>query len=297
MIKFVNYQSKTSIRSITLIDGQPYYLSTGKSSKLEGLWLPFIMLRPTFDFNPKSVPDHIRSVTFRSIFSREDIQPGYYIKADAGMIRTNKIDINIEALINILKKHFSNDDAVETASRIARKSDLINVIRLSTLNYSKKELISDLIQAANLNPEELKAINNPFVLEDTPEFSTTDPDQINGWLLSRGAKDIQHLVAVNLPREKSHIHLQYNGDRVSYCEVYLLCSFVESQGHSLPKESLKFIRMKVLERQLQHFKSLKQHTVDFFQEFLGEIFLVVSEHRDQGIIGFLKQPGLKIHTH
>lgn len=46
---YIIYKSHTNeiMRDITIINGQPYYRSTGHNSGMEGTWLPFVMLRGT----------------------------------------------------------------------------------------------------------------------------------------------------------------------------------------------------------------------------------------------------------
>jgi hypothetical protein len=161
--------SKDSDRKIVVVDGQPYYQSTGRNSGYSGIWFPFILIRGN-KFSVKNLPKNYKKEMCRRVWKTHDI--GYIFKYEDYVIRT---DIK-------LKK-----DKLLKEGRLPTKQTLIDSVRLGS-KISDKTLIR-----AGLNRTEIDdARNNPITLEH-PEYKSSHPDSINTWLIKQGAATVKRV--------------------------------------------------------------------------------------------------------
>lgn len=287
-INYIRYTSPRSgnSRLITIIDGQPFYLSTGNSSNMEGLWLPFIMISPNTPIEPaaiKFLPKQLKSYCLRELI----LTPitGVFLKIERSTVKVKYFDMESEAVDAVLNRYFNKNDDADIAQgmagRIPRKSDLINSLRLLT-SKSDQQLIPDLIKAAELNKEQQKLINNPFSLADNPQLTTENPAEVNQWLIANGAKDVANIFSPNPPREQV-VEMPADNNEVLYEYKFLLTNLVTSCGESIPKNTVKYSRLIELQSQIEWCKTMH----DFF-EIINEIKDVLKAHRDKSFIGFFK---------
>lgn len=220
-------------RDVIVIENQPYYRSTGTSSGLRGTWFPFIMIGGTkihhkFDDGIK-YPEELKHPLKEEIMdrfqqefglpirdsSREPyygLDPMFYmqhmkykhdpkvaeqeegmmlIKADSGAINSEAIDIDLDKINDILVKA-GGEGAM---SRICRKIDLINSLRLRDGIWNDDNIRSKALKLLSENEKSLA--NIPLQLDDKPQLSTDSPDEVNDWLISNGARLICELYELN----------------------------------------------------------------------------------------------------
>lgn len=161
-------------RKIVVIDGQPFYESTGRNSGKPDIWFPFIMIRGS-----KSV-GNIQSSLFYSKLSKkinEKTNKHYLVKVLRNYVK--------ETVITIPK---DKDDKI-TLRRNSLKTHLIIAARLSGPKFPEKTLLN-----AGLTPDELKLAREPLILEDKPLFSTRDAHLVNKWLIENGAETVTQLL-------------------------------------------------------------------------------------------------------
>jgi hypothetical protein len=170
---------KASIRDITVVDGYPFYRSTGLNSSHEGCWLPFIMLRGTIPLDslhleqiPKIYsPDKLRTHI-------QEFDENFGENAQFNLIKPTVLSDNLP---NSEKRIVPSDNFSEDFSqRLALKRFLIISARLNRKSYNAKQL-----KEADISSEEMTYIKSPIKLQSAGYFS--DVDKVNEWLVKNGA--------------------------------------------------------------------------------------------------------------
>lgn len=166
MPKFIIYSDQYEVnRKICVVDGQPFYQSSGTSSEYPGCWLPFLFV-VTESCTQLDIPARI------------------------GSAFTNHITSNIEAVICTAENGY------------LLKYDSYNIVnetpfeRLPTLDVitSSCRLGSDFNEFI-LPDQKIQAEQKLELIEDNSRGSCIykDPNNINLWLINNGAKFITAL--------------------------------------------------------------------------------------------------------
>ncbi len=168
---YIEYRSPNSgnVRKMTVLDGQPYYQSTGDNSGMPGTWLPFVMLTGTKPLNYAALPDnYLRS--FAVLRFLESTPEFYLIKLEI------------------------NEDSRETSnSRLPLKKTLIASLRLGGGVFD-----DEVFDQAVLDETEKRLAQDTIVFAEKPIFTSEDADGANLWLIYQGA-----VIASNLMRSPS----------------------------------------------------------------------------------------------
>ena len=93
--KYIIFGEDEKGRKVTVVSGQPYYLSTGLNSYSADFWLPFIMIRGTETIKRNNFPKWIDNANL--IYLLADCPPyPYYstriIKLDGFMVQEKYFD-------------------------------------------------------------------------------------------------------------------------------------------------------------------------------------------------------------
>ena len=159
-------------RKMIVVDGQPYYESTGKNSKCPSIWFPFILLKENRPLDKSNLP-----VRYKPDFYPRHRKSGYIIKVLRHYLQEEVETLDTDGKDKIIKK------------RNPLKTTLITAARLTGSLFPESTLIK-----AKLNEQEIKLARTPLLIEDRPVFSTQDPERINDWLMRQGAPKILSVV-------------------------------------------------------------------------------------------------------
>lgn len=185
-------------RLFIVVDGQPYYRSSGVNSGLEGTWLPFIMCKSSFkqDCSSLDVPEHFVLQSWKKVFGNDQAYiPGYIIKYSLYIIKSNYFDLDISVLNEILAKSVK-DNPEKSNNRITRKQHLITSARLGGGMWNDKKIEGRIFQAL-LNDMEIEQAKIKIDV-DVENFSRVyDPDSLNLWLIRNGASDVYDFALLN----------------------------------------------------------------------------------------------------
>lgn len=158
-------------RKITVIDGQPYYQSTGVNSQEPGKWFPFIMLKGDVRDQPHNI-EILYQYNLNQL-AHTLTTPGY------GPLYLMKYDIYSVSSKFEKKLHIDLYDG-----RIPTKATLITA---NQLGIDTGETFSKEILETYLNDEEIEQAKTVIQLADRPEFQTDSSYLINNWLIQHGA--------------------------------------------------------------------------------------------------------------
>lgn len=161
-------------RKIVVVDGQPYYESTGRNSGKPNVWFPFIMLRGRVSVH------EIHSSLFSSKLSKkinEKENKHYLVKVLRHYFKETVVTLPVD-----------KEDKI-TLKRNSFKNHLITAARLTGPTFPEQTLIK-----ACLTIDEIKLAREPILLEDKPRFSTHHPHIVNRWLIENGAQTISELL-------------------------------------------------------------------------------------------------------
>jgi len=163
---------ETRIRKMLVIDGQPYYCSTGTNSTHEGVWFPFMMMAGTKSAYLGKLPSFLRKSEVKE------------------RIKT----ANSQHIVKFARVYFYDPPEVfyrldeekgkHLISRLPTKTTAMTSVRLSGDKFPKAG--RDALMA-NLFFHEHPVLDERIPLESKPVFVTSDPDAINTWIISQGA--------------------------------------------------------------------------------------------------------------
>jgi hypothetical protein len=198
-MKYVVLRSgdKETDRKITVINGQPYYQSTGYNSGMTGRWLPFYGLRG--DKEQLNIQPHIqdRKLTLNrdaTISMFNGASKGVLLKdgvigltptVDEALWCTQSLAIKRKIDSKVNEPGQSQDPADQIFDRLYLKTDFINSCRLQGAKDKNDE---ELFKKAGLDDNQKKEAANTIQLDEKAEFITDDPDRINQWLIQQGVK-------------------------------------------------------------------------------------------------------------
>ena len=161
-------------RKMAVINGQPYYQSSGYSSGCKGIWFPFIMFKGTTPAQLDNLPSFLCK---QELVKCSYNYPNYIVKFAAPYF---KREPSVFPQANLKVDEF--------AARLPTRETLITSIRLGSV-IPEKRLIS-----ANLDQKETQLSKDLITLSETPLFATQDSDKINRWLISQGAVIVSDLL-------------------------------------------------------------------------------------------------------
>ena len=192
-LKYLSYYDPDcdELRDLLVVDGLPYYRSTGVNSSLPGKWLPFFGIRDADTlpadilFSTRAILSKMGDGFVQASFSDPRAPVGWLIKfrRDAFICETPEID------------------AEPLSLRIYTKKDLITSVRLSV---GENKSVSDkaILVALGLNAAEIEESQIALNLEKMPDKTTSSPKEINAWLLEQGAKTFKPSSHKDLQEEK-----------------------------------------------------------------------------------------------
>lgn len=184
LTNYIVYQSPITgaIRKMTVVDGQPYYQSTGRNSGVPEIWFPFIMMSGTKPI--MSIPEIYNQDSIKAAKVKPSIKDPYYI------IKLSHTTLKAPDIARV------ENDAILASTRMPLKSALIASSRLTGINFPERTLIN-----ARLSPEEFKLAQDPFIMEEKPLFTSRNPDDINQWLIIQGATGVPTLLQKSIKVE------------------------------------------------------------------------------------------------
>ncbi len=168
---YIEYRSPNSgnVRKMTVLDGQPYYQSTGDNSGMPGAWFPFVMLKGTKALNYAALPDNYQQGLIHFLESA----PEYYI----------------------IKLEIREDKRETGSSYLPLKKTLIASLRLGGC-ASGGEVFDQTV----LDETEKRLAQDSIVLAEECIFTSEDTDRINLWLIYQGAVSARDLMRSPSPR-------------------------------------------------------------------------------------------------
>jgi hypothetical protein len=167
-LKNIIYRNWDGDRKVVIVNGIPYYCSTGSNSSCPNVWFPFISLRGTKPVNIECLPFYLSKEKLNRIF--RNFEPTYIVKLDAlYFIQETELFPGIDP-----------DDGF--AGRISTKETLITSLRLSGEHFPP-----DKLALVNLSPEEKLLAKQPLIIQENPLYTISNPDTVNKWLVSEGA--------------------------------------------------------------------------------------------------------------
>ncbi|MHB1949231.1 MAG: hypothetical protein ACYCQI_14075 [Gammaproteobacteria bacterium] len=167
------------LRKMVVIDGQPYYQSTGQSSKNKNIWFPFIILKGSQSLNYFNLPSYLEPLFIKK---EADLHHSTYI---VKLLQDYWSDKSQQVFFNLLPSTKNK----ELISRIPTKQMLITASRLSGKDFPEAFLV-----AAKLDEKQMALAKTPIQLTQHPVFSSSNPDKINQWLVSQGASCAKRLL-------------------------------------------------------------------------------------------------------
>lgn len=206
-------------RKITVIDGQPFYESSGHSSGMPGTWLPFIMVLENFKI--LTDPD----TSYQSI----QVPPALYgpyirrrmLENQDGNIEDDTSTIGYFLLYNGDVMHPTTphrisarklEDLHEGLSRyLSLKNHAITSIRLGGGVWQNIEPMQ-LKKRLKLDDEAWLLIQEPYTLPEEPYTEVLSPSDVNAWLLAQGAEDIAYVFCSDGMAENAADYFTYRLD-------------------------------------------------------------------------------------
>lgn len=176
----ITHNNAIQKRRMTVIDGQPFYESSGSYSGFPGCWLPFIMLKGSI--LPYQYPSQLNTGSLNKIFRHANYNENYFIKYEHNVVAPTDQDEKFTHVIN---------------GRIPNKKTLIISLQLTMQNNIFQKMLLNYQHL--LTQDEVKFIlENPIKLQQNhcPEVHT--PDAINQTLIQMGASDLELMLTEQL---------------------------------------------------------------------------------------------------
>lgn len=174
--EYIVYITNGGSREIAIVDGQPYYKSTGISSGSAGVWFPFIMIS---DSKPAQMMKKLEVISDTiGVYQLADLlflqynHIGYIIKYDNFNLQKSIPDIDKGALYPEIQ-----DDRIPCKSNLIASSQLGGGQQFSDSIFKKAKLSESEIQLARI----------PIQFSEKPNNILSDPALVNQWLLMHGA--------------------------------------------------------------------------------------------------------------
>jgi hypothetical protein len=149
-------------RKIVVLNGLPYYESTGQSSGAAKTWFPFIMITGKKPIETKDLPKKIgNTINTFTIFGAENVMVKY------GTECVDTPDLSKEIY----------------EGRIPTKQILIVSSQLNPQGHKRSTLVS-----AGLSNNEISQAQDALVIQELNVEIIEDTDKVNIWLIKHGAK-------------------------------------------------------------------------------------------------------------
>ena len=203
MQKFIVYGSGSGKRKITVVDGMPYYQSTGENSGMSGVWLPFIMLVGNYVIKlPHALSVHCKLDNIKLLLQTE--KTGYIIKYEEE---------------NLLQWRVEDNKKFNLPHRLPTRDTFITSMRLGSPSIPGVSLNEDEDEAEYGDEAILR--NTVIEFKESAELETKDADRVNQWLIQNNAiflsaastakkrVDPLIMVAYNKLREGVNVDLNY----------------------------------------------------------------------------------------
>lgn len=175
---YISLKSKSSLHHFTIIDGQPYYQSTGTNGSFPGIWFPIIMVRGTKSINLDKLPENFNKKEF--LIDWKTYQHSSWIIKELQVYRKNSCRV------------FIKDVPDEFVAKIPSHKTLITSARLSGHLFPQT-----ILHSAGLTATELKLVSNHIPHAKKPTLVTENADEINLWLENNGAQLLKELIGTN----------------------------------------------------------------------------------------------------
>lgn len=170
-----------------VIDGQPYYESTGANSENPKIWFPFVMIKGTKPIDLEKLPPYISQEAFNRNWKKKNKR---YIK--------KLLDRYVKAPRLFPKQPDLKSAERKFNHRIPTKETLIISARLTGDKFPQKKLV-----AAGLSAKELALTKKIIPLKPAPSSITKDPDEANRWLINQGAVIASNVLDAKPPKKNS----------------------------------------------------------------------------------------------
>lgn len=164
---YIIYRSNEDDRKITVINNQPYYCSTGKNSRNLGRWYPFLGIKgASISINNEAAK--LKETTLDQFENAWMNKVGFVFKGS--YIQGTPIP-----------EHFDDNEK----NRVFNKENLLNSIRLGGRDSINQEILDKYLQEKYISEDTLEKIE-PIQLNDSADFISTDPYEMNNWLKNEG---------------------------------------------------------------------------------------------------------------
>lgn len=183
-------------RRITVIDGQPFYESSGINSGVAGLWLPFVMVLEDFkllcdaDGAYKSI--HIPDKLYGPYIRRRLIEnEGGNAEAEAstiGYLLVYNADVAHPGLTDTLSPRKLDALHPGLSNYLTLKNHAVTSMRLGS-SFWEGIAPLQLQELLDISADELPLLK-PFYLPGEASVEIESPSELNAWLLAQGARDI-----------------------------------------------------------------------------------------------------------
>lgn len=175
----------------TVVDGQPFYQSTGRNSDAKGTWLPLIMVQThTIKDTPRIISDTLDT---KSIFAQElscYFIRGYLVKHELCFVK--ELDCDLDETYAFFDMITGNPDN-SLKIRLVTKRDILTSIRLGGGIWKNHDSLDMILKIIGYTREDVE----PFQFKHIPEFVAENEEEINQWLIDQGATDLNYLYHQN----------------------------------------------------------------------------------------------------
>lgn len=163
---------------ITVVDGTPYYQCTPDDKYTPNVWLPFSMIKGS---KPLPKGNNLTDGLSESFVYRHDKTSfGGALREQPDSIKHDDSE-ELKTYYN-----FSTSKHNHATYSIISKKSLITAHRLTIGSKCNANML--MISYAPLNSEEKRAKDIPLLFNNKEEATVTNPDSVNDWLISQGAR-------------------------------------------------------------------------------------------------------------
>jgi hypothetical protein len=200
-LEFIKYRTtpvnSEEIRDIVVINGQPFYRSTGNNSKLSAVWFPFICI--------KGNQEAIKKENISALIQADQLG-SRFIKALLDSQLSDKYIIKYETKFKeaynpLINQWLASEGSSLQKSPIAQLLNRCVTLECLALSCSLGGGIWDDSNYNSLIKEKFFGDNNPvrIKLKETAVFNTEVPNKVNEWLVKSGAFHVSELFHFDEP--------------------------------------------------------------------------------------------------
>lgn len=212
-IPYIIYDSPEGQRKITVVDGQPFYCSTGTSSNMAGTWFPCLMTKGSnalknrnYDLEyPESnkkmsernvnIP-HLKVEVIEDILTNPSTIVGYILKRSSEILQNPDDTFNpfgesekTKKIRQILEDNLGKKISDGFFDRFAEKKDLLTSINLGGGIWENKKVQDSISKELSFDTDGSLRSR----LSSNEELRTDNPYVVNQWLLDNQARDLNSL--------------------------------------------------------------------------------------------------------